>query len=259
MKRGWPAAVLAGAAMVLAFASAAAAEVTQRGDLRVSFGGRLVPHALPRSGAAPVRISLGGRIATADGAAPPQLRQITIDINRHGRLDRSGLPVCHFAEIQPATSQAALEACGAARVGEGRFSADVLLPTQSPFPSRGKVLAFNGVWRGRPAILAHVFGRDPIAASYTIPFLVVHASGAFGTRLSASLPEVGPRWGYITGLSMRLGRTFRFHGRIHAYLKASCPAPAGFPGAVFPLARATFGFQGQALGTTLMRSCGVAR
>jgi hypothetical protein len=35
---------------------------------------------------------------------------------------------------------------------------------------------------------------------------------------------------------MRLDRRFRSGGRTHSYLAADCPAPAGFPGAVFPLA-----------------------
>jgi hypothetical protein len=249
-------AIVLAAAPVLAALSPARAEVIQRGDIRVGFAGRLTPHVLPRSGTVPVKISFDGRITTTDGSAPPQLRRITIDLNRDGRLDDSGLPVCHMDQIQPATNQRALEACRAAKVGEGRFSAEVLLPTQAPFPQAGKVLAFNGVYRGRPAILAHVFGTEPVATSYTLPFLLSSRGGTFGTRLSASLPDVGPKWGYVTGLSISLGRAFRSHGRVHSYLSAGCPAPSGFPGATFPLARASFGFQNQTLSATLVRSCG---
>ncbi len=40
------------------------------------------------------------------------------------------------------------------------------------------------------------------------------------------------------------------------YLVAGCPAPEGFPGAVFPLLRASFRFDdGRSLGSTLNRSC----
>ena len=249
-------AIVLAAAPVLAALSPARAEVIQRGDLRIGFAGKLTPHVLPRSGTAPVKISLDGRIGTTDGTAPPQLRRITLDINRHGRLDSAGLPVCHLGQIQPATNQRALEACRAAKVGEGSFSAEVLLPTQAPFPQAGKVLAFNGVYRGRPAILAHVFGTEPIATSYTLPFTVTRRPGTFGIQLSALLPDVAPKWGYVTGLSMVLGRTFRSHGRVHAYLSAGCPAPAGFPGATYSLARASFDFEAQTLSTTVTRSCG---
>jgi hypothetical protein len=45
-------------------------------------------------------------------------------------------------------------------------------------------------------------------------------------------------------------------GRKHSYFSASCPAPKGFPGAVFPFAKASIGFQGgPTLGSTLTRTC----
>jgi hypothetical protein len=39
-----------------------------------------------------VAVSLTGRISTTDEAPPPQLRTISIAINRNGRLDYNGLP-----------------------------------------------------------------------------------------------------------------------------------------------------------------------
>jgi hypothetical protein len=250
------AAALAAAAVLVAL-SPAQAEVAQRGHLRVSFEGKLTPHVLPRAGTAPVKVSVSGKIATTDGGDPPQLQRITIEINRNGRLDRSSLPVCHMEQIQPASNASAMEACAGAKVGEGSFTANVLLPTQAPFPSIGKVLAFNGVFHGRPAILAHVYGTEPLPTSYTLPFLITtRKRGTFGTKLSASLPEVTSEWGYVTGMSMTLGRAFHSHGSVHAYLSAGCPAPKGFPGATFPLARASFGFQTQTLSATVTRSCG---
>jgi hypothetical protein len=139
--------------LLIAFASLAAfakAEITQKGDLRVSFQGKIQPHALPRSAAAPVTVSVGTRIATADGASPPQLRSISIAVNRNGHFQPAGLPVCNLRDIQPATNANALAACRSALIGHGTFSAKVLLPQSSPFPSNGKVLAFNGVIGCRP-------------------------------------------------------------------------------------------------------------
>lgn len=244
------------AAVALATLSPARAEVTQRGDLRVSFGGRLKPHRLPRSGTAPVKVSFTGRIGTIDGSAPPQLRRIAIEINRDGRLDRAGVPVCRMGQIQPASNANALLSCARAKVGEGTFSADVLLPSQAPFPSVGKILAFNGLFHGRAAILVHVYGTQPVPTSYTLPFLITRRrQGAFRTVLSASLPKITSGWGYVTGMSITLGRTFRSHGRVHGYLRAGCSAPSGFPGAVFTLARASFGFRHEALSVALTRSC----
>lgn len=250
---GLPAAALA----VLALAGLTKAEVVQRGGLRVSFNGRLTPKALPREEAAPVRVAVDAKIRSTDGGAPPQLRQIAIEINRYGHFNPRGLPICRLREIEPSTTANALAACRRSLVGEGRFSAKIRLAQQAPFPSGGKVLAFNGTLHGRPAILAHVYGTDPIPTSFTLPFAIEPAKGTFGTVLRASLPEVTGNAGYVTGLSLSLGRNFSFRGKRRSYLSASCPAPSGFPGAVFPFARARFGFEKKTVTSTLTRNCKV--
>jgi hypothetical protein len=153
-----------------------------------------------------------------------------------------------MAEIQPATTQAALAACRGSLVGQGSFSAKVLLPEQAPFPSDGKVYAFNGRWHGRPAIFAHVYGTEPLPVSYTLPFELVPQHGTFGTVLSSSLPAVTGNSGYITSIDLILGR-----GR---YLTAGCPAPGGLHVVAFPFARADLAFAGgHRLGQTLTRTC----
>lgn len=238
--------------------TASASEVIQRGKVRVNVDGRLAPRVLPRHGAAPVRVSVAAKITTTDGGSPPQLRGIEIAINRHGRFDVKGLPLCAEREIQPATTANALRACRDALVGEGQFSANVQLSQQAPFPARGKVYAFNGRLHGRPAIFAHVYGVDPVPTSFTLPFELRPARGTYGTVMRADLPQATGDSGYITGLSLSLGRSFSFRGKRHSYLSAGCPAPQGFHRAVFPLARASLFFRGgSSLVSTLVRSCGV--
>ena len=258
----WRAAALLGAAALgaLALSTASRAEVAAKGPLRVSVTGSLAPKALPRAGVVPVSVTLAGKVSTAKRATPPQLRRIAFAINANGRLALRGLPVCRVGHIQPATNQEAMEACGRSLVGHGAFAAKVRLPEQSPFPSEGKMLAFNGRLRGKPAILAHIYGTTPASTSYTLPFLVKRTKGTFGTLLKANLPQISGEWGQIRSMSMTLGRRFDSHGRSVGYLSAGCPAPKGFPGAVFPLARTSFEFAGGlTLRTTLNRSCKVAR
>jgi hypothetical protein len=251
-------ATLVAAILALGLVVSVPAEVVQQGHVRVSFTGRMMPNALPRSGSAPIAVSVGAKITAVGGAEPPQLRQMAIAINASGRLDPAGLPRCRVAQIQPATTQGALEACRRSLVGRGSFSARVLLPEQTPFPSAGEVYAFNGSFRGHPAILVHVYGAQPAPTSYTLPFQITTTKGTFGTMLSASLPDATSKWGYVTGLSLTLGRTFSVDGKRRSYLTASCPAPGGFSRAAFPLARAGFGFAGGAeLGSTIVRSCSV--
>ena len=233
-------------------AAATASEVVQHGGVRVSFEGALSPRRLPRHGRRPVFATVGAEIVAVGGHTPPQLRRIEIAINRNGRFSPASLPACQVREIQPATTEAALAACRRSLIGEGSFSARVLIPEQAPFPSNGKVYAFNGRWHGRPAILAHVYGTQPLPASYTIPFELLSRRGTYGTLLRASLPAVTGGSGYITGLSLTFGRGPGSHG----YITAGCPVPAGISSAPFPFADVSFSFAGgRTIGSVLIRSC----
>jgi len=251
------AAVLA-ALLCLPATSLASAEVTQQGTLRVSFEGRIAPHQLPRQGKAPVAVTLSGDIKTTDGQDPPQLREISLAINRNGRLDYKGLPRCNFHQIQPASTVEARESCKRSLVGSGIFKANVALPEQSPFPSNGTILAFNGNLHGKPVIYAHIYGTEPLPTSFVLPFKIKRGSGAYATTLVARLPQVAAEWGFVSGVSLTLSRNFTYRGARHSYLSAGCPAPKGFPGATFAFAEASFGFEdGKTLSSTLTRSCGV--
>jgi hypothetical protein len=243
----------------LAMASPARAELVERGDLFVEFDGGIAPNALPRDRLAPVSIEVDGTVRTLSGARPPALRWISIAINRGGQIDTRGLPVCHAPEVDPGTSAEALAACRPALVGEGRYLANTAFPEQSTFPTRGRIVAFNSVDHGHPAILAHVYGPDPVPTTRIIFFRIRRHGGTFGTTLTAKLPASVNRYGYLRQISLDLFRVFRYRGRSRSYLSAACAAPPGFPGAVFPFARASMAFDdGRRLASTLIRSCRVS-
>jgi hypothetical protein len=246
-------------AFTLATSTSTQAELAQEGKLRVSVRGKLEPRLLPRTNEVPVSVRFSGRISSTDGSTPPQLETIAIAINRHGRLSRRGLPVCRPRRINPSTTREALAECRSSLVGEGTFWADVKLPQQSPFPSEGKVIAFNGRFKGHPAILAHIYGPKPVPTSYVMPFTIEHAGkGRFGTVLKAFLPRVTTDWGHVTGLELTLHRRFQDGGQSRSYVAASCPAPKGVQIVGFPLIRTTFAFAGgTALGTVVNRTCRV--
>lgn len=232
--------------------------MTQKRGVRVSVQASIKPSNLPRTGSAPVAVSFAGNIGATSPSGPPQLKKISIAINRHGRLDTRGLPRCRLGHIDPSTTREAVAACGSSLIGEGTFSANVKLPEQSPFPSDGKILAFNGRLRGHPAVLAHIYGKQPVPTSIVLPFSITSTPGTFGTLLSADLPDVTGDWGYVTGLSMTLKRQFSVRGKKRSYVSAGCPAPEGFRQVIFPLARTSFSFAGGiTLTSTLTRSCRV--
>lgn len=256
-RTGGPARALALALALLACAPPAAGEVTQKAGLRVAVEAKIAPTRLPRSGTAPVIVSLAARFAATDGGVPPALHGLRIELNRDGRLDTAGLPECSIGEIQPASSAQALAACRPALVGQGSFSVDVVLGTQEPYPTRGRLLVFNGRLGGRPALLGQIYAPRPFANSFVIPFRIESPRhGTFGVALSAILPTSFTRWGHFTALRLRLGGDPRSGGPKPSIISAGCPAPKGFPGAVFPLARTHFSFSGSLeLGQTLTGRC----
>jgi hypothetical protein len=257
MKPVWVAVVA-----LLALASGAAVakgELAQDGNLIVGFDGGIAPRSLPRHGTAPVRVSVETSVRTTDGTdPPPQLRAITIRINRKGRVFDRGLPTCRVREIQPTTIRAARRICGGAIVGRGNVGVRVHLENQPPFAFEGPLLVFNAESSGRGRrLLAQVYGTRPPSA-FVLTFRVLSRPGRFGTTIRTVLPAAAQEWAYVTHFEMRLKRTYLYEGKRRSFVSAGCPAPAGFPGAVFPFARGTFEFaDGRSVTSTLIRDCKV--
>ena len=247
------------ATIVLTSAVAARGELIQQGNLRVHFDGQLRPRALPREHPAPVSVSLDGAVSTADGTRPPQLREMTIAVNRAGVVSSTGLPTCSAPQLQQTSSEAALRVCRSALVGSGHFAANVDFPGAPLIPARGEILAFNSRLHGRPGMLLHLYGSSPVRAAFVLPFEISHhRQGRYGAVFSTKIPELASDLGYVTEISMKIGRTYSYKGKPRSFLSARCAAPAGFTQVAFPLAKATFSFaNGQRLTTGLLRDCKV--
>lgn len=238
---------------------AAARQFVQEGTLRVAFEAQLLPHALPRERNAPVTVHLSGAIRTTDGSTPPQLREISIAMNRAGVVSAKGLPSCRAPELQQTSSEAALAACRDALVGHGHFAANVDFAGTPVFPARGTVLVFNSSTRNRPGLLLHLYGSSPVRAAFVLPFRITRKSeGKFGTIFTTHIPRLASDKGYVTDIDLSIGRTFRYRGSERSFISASCAAPAGFPGAFYELAKASFTFAGgQKLTSRLPGDCKV--
>jgi hypothetical protein len=244
--------------LTLALAGLAQAdEITQKGNLRVTVAGKISPHILPRQGVAPIAVSVGGQVATTDQTLPPQLKVLKIDINRNGQLDYQGLPVCSYHQIQPSTNSRALSACRPALVGQGTFSAYIVLKGQEPYATKGRLLVFNAKEHGKQVLLGHIYIAKPFASSFILTFAIAnHRRGTYGTTLTANLARALGTRRYLTGIDMTLQRRYSSHGKRHSFISAGCPAPKGFPGATFPLARTSFAFAGGTkLISTLTSNC----
>jgi hypothetical protein len=253
--------VIAVLAIVLVFGAALAhAELVERGNLFVKFQGGIAPTNLPRHANAPISVKVDGTVRVLSGDRPPALRFISIAINRGGRIETKGLPVCQRSEIEAGSSASAMAACGDALVGTGRYAAGVDFPEQSTFPLQGRVLAFNTVADGERAILAHVYGRKPFPNSRTFFFHIRKTTGTYGTLLTAALPKSINRNGYLKRIVLNLRRDYVYKGRQRSYLSAACAAPEGLTVGVFPFVKVGMTFaDGRKLASTLIRTCTVRR
>ena len=237
----------------------AQAKIEQKGNLRISFSGGFSPHSLPRDRLAPVTIAVNGEIGTTDGSHPPAVRRVEIAINRHGQLSTQGLPACSGPLLQSTSTETALQRCRPALVGRGHFAANVEFPSAEPVLANGAMLAFYGRSNGRRALLLHLYATTPVRATFVLPLIISNKGGElFGTTLSAKIPTLAGGLGSVTKIDLKVGRNYTYRGRPRSFISASCPAPAGFPGAVFPLARGSFYFaDGRKIDATLERDCRV--
>jgi len=250
---------LAALTLVLGSATFAAATVTQTGALRVSVNGQLSPSKLPRKGLAPISVQVGWDIASTDGSVPPKLESLEIEINRHGKFDYAGLPTCPVAKIQPATTERALSNCRPSLVGKGTFNAEVALRGQEgeSYETGGQLLIFKSEAGRKPVLYGQIYSAHPFASSFVIPFEVrTKKKGSFGTVLAATLPTALRSWGNLTGIELKLKRTYAYKGTRHSFLSAGCPAPKGFTQASFKLARTSFAFDdGKKISSTVSETC----
>jgi hypothetical protein len=237
------AALLATCVGLAACASLASATVIQQGNLRITVLSQVQPYKLPRTGTAPIAVFVSGHLSAPKGGIPPQLQKMTVEVNKHGLLQSQGLPTCPLKALQPASTERALASCAEAVIGSGQFWAHIVLPDQGAYPTHGRLLIFNGRQKGKPVIFTHIFTANPFFSSFVIPFTIQKANhGAYGTKLSASLPQALGDWGYVDRIKLTLKRKYTYRGKQLSYFNAGCPAPQGAKRTVFPLALASFDF-----------------
>jgi hypothetical protein len=247
------------AVALLACATLAHAAVVQEGNVRINVLSQILPYKLPRKGTAPIAVFVSGHLSEPHGGIPPQLQEMTVEVNKHGLLQSKGLPSCKLSKIQPASSERAMSSCGDALIGSGQFWAHIVLPDQGAYPTHGRLLIFNGRQGGKPVIFTHIFTANPFFSSFVIPFAISKIrKGTYGTKLTASLPQALGDWGYVDRIKLTLKRKYSWRGRQLSYFNAGCPAPQGSKRTVFPLALASFAFgEGLEISAKVEKACGV--
>lgn len=208
-------------------AIASAAQTTIRaGNLVLTFGGNVQPKKLPKRNFAPVALNVFGRIATTDGTHPSAFRETTVLIDRNGRIDARGAPVCRAGQLQSRTTAAARRVCGRAQVGGGVANVQISFPEQSPIPVRSPLSIFNGGTRGNTTTMfIHSFITIPVPAAIVTTLKIQKVrQGRFGYRVVASVPRIAGGSGSVLNYRFTVAKKFfRFRGKRHPYLSARCP------------------------------------
>ena len=242
--------------LTLSLAAVAVAEAAQSGNVVVHFHGSISPRKLPRQGLAPVGVQMGGKINTKDGTQPPRLTEIQLEINKHGVIDPAGLPTCALGKLHNASPARAKRVCGPAEVGHGNVTTRIHLREQGEFATPGSMLAFNGRYKGKPAIFAHVTSNGRLALTYVIVFQIEKAKGSYGTALVAKIPSIASGAGFISAFDLLLKRRFTAGGKQHSYISAACPLPSGIFIGPFKFARSTYIFEdGTEVSEDLEKTC----
>lgn len=249
-------------ALVLAAGAALAfgAQVGSDGQV-ASFEAKLSPGALPRDRLVPVKIRVEGEFLATPENNLAQLRSLEIAVNRHGKLNTNGLPSCRMHQLVATTAKSALAHCGKALLGRGLIRSATEFPEQGRTHVKAPILVFNGRWHdGRGRVFLHIHGNIPNPFTVVIPIDVRRTNGTFGTIFSAEMPGFARRWAYLTKFRFVVGRRLVVNDKPQSVVLASCPAPKGLNGAVFPFARATYRFvTTKTLRTTLLGGCRVRK
>lgn len=204
---------------------AANGETTIRlGNLVVRARGIITPRALPSDTMAPITLHASGSVATVDGSHVPPARTVHLQVDRHFRIDTTGLPSCRPQEIEASTPSQAMRACGAALIGKGVAGAEVEFPESAPFNARGPLLGFNGpVAAGRMEMLYYVYVSVPAPTALVVVAKVAKDSGRYGYRITLKVPELAGGSGSLTGFEIKIGREWTHDGQRHSLLSADCP------------------------------------
>ncbi len=220
MKRALAIAVLV--TCCLAVGTAAAEAVLEYGPLVLRADGGFEPRRLPRRAFAPIHFQGHADIGTRDGSFPPTLKQAILEFDRDGRISTRGLPTCPLERVENATPQEARSACRGAIVGTGHVSAAIEVGMLS-IEASSPLTVFNGVRQnGNMTVILHAQTTVPGTQTFAIVVPIERRRGRFGYRATIDIPPIAGGFGALTHIDAKIGRRYRFGGRLRSYTSAHC-------------------------------------
>lgn len=222
-------AALSCASTATIFAASYGTTVTA-GNLVIHLKAALTPNTLPKNKMTPIAFHASASVATTDGSHVPPAQTVHLQVDKHFRIDTTGLPVCIPQKIQATAPSQAMKSCGDALVGKGTAAAQVEFPESSPFTAKGPLLAFNGPASGGGygagsynEQLYYIYVSVPAPTAVIVVAKLSKDTGKYGYRVSVVVPEIAGGSGSVTNVEFKIDRKWSYKGQEHSYLNADCP------------------------------------
>jgi hypothetical protein len=224
-------AVLATAtAAILVAAGGASAVTVLAGNLVIKISGSTSPRVLPKNKLAPIGFSGSASVSTRDGSHIPAALGTQLLVDKHIKLDTTGLPTCTLEKLQAASPAEAMKNCGDALLGKGTSTAQVQFPEQASFEAKGPLLAFNGPaaagggygGEGYNEQFYYVYADVPVPTALIAVGKVSKETGAYGYKISISIPRIAGGAGSFSSAEFSIDRKWMYQGKKHSFLNAEC-------------------------------------
>lgn len=231
--RGRQAGILAVLAMItaaiLVTAGGASAVTVLAGNLLIKINGSTDPRVLPKNTPAPISFHGSASVSTKDGSHIPPALGTQLLVDKHIKLDTTGLPTCTIAKLRATSPALAMKNCGDALIGKGTSTAEVQFPEQAAFDAKGPLLAFNGPssgggygGKGYQEQLYYVYADVPVPTALIAVGKVSKATGEYGYRISISIPKIAGGAGSFSSAEFTINRKWTYEGEKHSFLNAEC-------------------------------------
>jgi hypothetical protein len=210
---------------VIASVAVAGPVVTGKDGNTQSIDVLISPKKLSKTQLTPASLKVTTRTTTttAPNGVPSPAVQATVDFDKNAKLFTKGIPTCSASKLQNTSTEAALQACGSAKVGSGK--ATVLLPVgPQVYTEPTTVTAFNGAPQGgKPVVLLHVYGQSPVQTTAILAGAVLNLNKeGFGPRLDLEVPLIAGGTGALTEFQVTINKKYRYKGKQRSFVSAKC-------------------------------------
>jgi hypothetical protein len=217
-------------AVILVVAGGASAVTVLAGNLMIKIEGSTSPRVLPKNELVPIGFHGSATVSTQDGSHIPAAQGTQLLVDKHIKLDTTGLPTCTLAKLEATAPAQAMKNCGDALLGKGTSTAQVQFPEQAPFEAKGPLLAFNGPPSGGGGYggggyneqLYYVYADVPVPTALIAVGKVSKASGPYGYKISISIPRIAGGAGSFHSAEFSIDRKWMYKGKEHSFLNAEC-------------------------------------